>query len=233
MKTSILPTAIILFALIAGACAPLTRFERRSKTSVSFYAGANVGGITENTNMSVVPGAEAPPEAIVDAFTGATHTGVHAGVHVGRRLGRMELETGLDYMYNYQSFNYIDAGNFFMGQRNLDVSQLMIPVTLNIPLLNSLLPTSDMKIRIGYLGQVNLVTIADMGILPEYSVNDWSGGLTAGLAAYPVHFGNGSQLGFYLDAYRGSQIYEDYYNQADFEMPGSSFIKMGITYKFK
>jgi hypothetical protein len=233
MKQNIVHFAAILLLLVAGACAPLSRFESRSKTSISIYAGANVGGITENTDMTVVPGAEAPPEAIVDAFSGATHTGVHAGVHVARRLGRMELETGLDYMYNYQSFNYIDAGNFYIGQRNLDVSQLMIPVTLNIPLLYSLLPSSDLRLKIGYLGQVNLVTVANTGILPDYSVNGWSGGLTAGLAAYPVHFGNGSKLGFYLDAYRGSQIYEDYYNQAGFEMPGSSFIKMGITYKFK
>lgn len=233
MQTNIFPFATILLLLFAGACAPLSEFESRSKTTVSIYAGANVGGITENTDMSVVPGAVAPPEAIVDAFTGATHTGVNAGVHVARRLGRFELESGLDYMYNYQSFNYIDAGNFYMGQRNLDVSQLMIPATVNIPLLHSLLPSLDFRFKIGYMGQVNMVKVADMGILPDYSVKGWSGGLTAGLSAYPVHFGNGSQLGLYLDVYRGSQVYEDYYNQSDFEMPGSSYVKMGLTYKFK
>ena len=136
-------------------------------------------------------------------------------------------------MYNLQSFNYIDAGNFYIGQRNLDVSQLMIPVTLNLPLLHSILPSSDLRFKIGGLGQLNLVTLTDMGILPEYSINGWSGGLTAGLSAYPVHFGNGSQLGFYIDVYRGSQIYADYYNQASFEMPGSSFVKLGLTYKFR
>jgi hypothetical protein len=233
MKQKIFQLATILLLLAAGSCAPLSEFGSRSKTTLSIHAGANVGGITENTDMSVVPGAMAPPEAIVDAFTGATHTGIHAGMHVSRSLGRLELETGLDYMYNYQSFNYIDAGNFYMGQRNLDVSQLMIPVTVNLPLLNSILPSSDLRFKIGGLGQLNLVTVADMGILPEYTINGWSGGLTAGLSAYPVHFGNGSQLGFYIDVYRGSQIYEDLYNQADYEMPGSSYLKMGLTYKFR
>lgn len=233
MKTNIFLFTITLLLFIAGACAPLSEFESRSKTTFSIYAGANVGGITENTDISVVPDAQAPPEAIVDAFTGATHTGVNAGFHVSRRLGRLELESGLDYMYNYQSFNYIDAGNFYMGQRNLDVSQLMIPATLNIPLLHSLLPATDLRFKLGYLGQINMVKVDDMGILPDYSLNGWSGGLTAGLSAYPFHFGNGSQLGMYLDVYRGSRIYEDYYNQPEFEMPGSSFVKMGLTYKFK
>ena len=54
-----------------------------------------------------------------------------------------------------------------------------------------------------------------------------------GISAYPVRFGNGSKLGFYVDAYRGSQIYEDYYNQKVFETPGSNFVKGGIRYRFK
>ncbi len=233
MDTKIRINLLILITLFAGACAPLSEFESRRKTTVSIYAGANVGGITENTDMSLVPDAVAPPEAIVDVFTGATRTGAHAGVHVARRFGRLELETGLDFMYNYQSLNYIDAGNFYIGQRTLDVSQVMIPATLNLQLFNSLLPTSDLRFKIGYLGQVNMVKVADFGVLPEYSIHGWSNGLTAGFSAYPVHFGNGSNLGLYMDVYRGSQIYEDYYNQAEFEMPGSSFVKMGITLKFK
>lgn len=58
------------------------------------------------------------------------------------------------------------------------------------------------------------------------------GGLL-GISAYPVRFGNGSKLGIYIDVYRGSQIYEDYYNQKVFETPGSSFVKGGIWYRFK
>lgn len=54
-----------------------------------------------------------------------------------------------------------------------------------------------------------------------------------GISAYPVRFGNGSKLGFYVDAYRGSQIYEDYYNQKVFETPGSNFVKGGIRCRLK
>lgn len=233
MKTNILPFVTILFVLVAGSCAPVTQIETGHKTRVSLYAGANKGGITENTDMSVVPDAVAPPEAIVDAFTGATSTGYNAGVHVSRKIRRLEIETGVDYMYNYQSFNYIDAGNFYMGQRDLDVSQFMVPVTLNIPFMNFLLPSSGLMIKLGYVGQLNLVTVQDMGILPDYSLRRSTGGLTLGITAYPFRFHDGSRLGFYLDAYRGSQVYEDFYNLPVYEMPGSSYVKCGITYKFR
>ncbi len=233
MKTRIFYPIVIFLFILSHSCASLEQFSDGRATRFSVHAGVNSGGITENTDMSVVPGAAAPPEAIVDAFSGSTTTGYHIGGRVTQRVRRLELETGLDYMVNHQSFNYIDAGNYYMGQRDLEVTQFMIPVTLNIPVLNLLVPASDLRLRVGYMGQVNRVTTMDMGILPGYSIHDWSGGLTLGITAYPFHFNNGSQLGFYLDAYRGGQVYEDFYNQPSFEMPGSSFGKLGITYKFR
>ena len=85
-----------------------------------------------------------------------------------------------------------------------------------------------------YLGdeEGNDVLLPNKYILPEYEINKWSNGALFGISAYPVKFSNGSKLGFYLDAYRGSQIYEDYYNLKSFEMPGSSFIKYGVRYRF-
>jgi len=183
-------------------------------------------------DMKVVPGAEAPPEATVDAFTGATKGGFNAGIHVNIPLKRNEIETGADYMYNHQTFTYVDAGNMYIGVRELKVSQVMFPFTYNFVLFRKLLPNASIQLKIGYLGQLNFVSTSSTGILPNYTINRWSNGATFGISALPVQFNSGSKLGFYIDGYRGTQVYEDFYNQTSFEMPGSSFVKFGIKYQF-
>ncbi|TVQ19555.1 MAG: hypothetical protein EA361_00665 [Bacteroidetes bacterium] len=64
-----------------------------------------------------------------------------------------------------------------------------------------------------------------------YTMNRWSNGGTLGISAYPVMFNNGSKLGFYFDAYRGSRIYTDFFNQKEFDIPASGFMKFGLSYK--
>ena len=182
--------------------------------------------------MSEVPGIEVPPEATADAFTGATKTGFNAGVHLNKSLKKNQIETGIDYMFNHQTFKYIDAGNMYVGVRDLNVSQFMFPLTYNFVLFRKLLPDAEIQMKVGYTGQLNFVSASSTGILPEYSISRWSNGVTFGISAFPVHFNSGCKLGFYVDAYRGTQIYEDYYNQTSFEIPGSSFIKFGMKYQF-
>ena len=220
--------SLVLF----DSCSVPNQLSSDKKIRISLLAGSNIGGITENTDMTVVPGAEAPPEATVDAFTGATKGGFNAGIHTNMPLKRNEIETGVDYMYNHQTFTYADAGNMYIGVRELKVSQLMFPVTYNFVLFRKLLPNASIQLKIGYLGQLNFVSTSSTGILPDYSINRWSNGVTFGMSAFPFQFNTGCKLGIYLDAYRGTQIYEDYYNQTSFEMPGSSFIKFGLKYQF-
>lgn len=195
--------------------------------------GSNLGGITENTDMNVVPGVQVPEEATVDAFSGATtKLGFNAGLHLNHRLKNNQVETGLDYMYNHQTFNYIDAGNMYVGVRELYVSQVMLPVTYNFGLFKKQLSKAEIQIKAGLIGQVNFISTSDTGILPDYSVIPFSVGPTLGFSAFPLCFDNGKKLGIYIDIYRGSQIYEDFYNQASFEIPGSSFAKFGLKYQF-
>lgn len=217
------------FLLIISACAVTDKNHQGVKFCVQ--AGANKGGITENTDMTVVPGAEVPPEATVDAFSGATHTGINAGIHVNKPLKYNQAESGIDYMYNQQTFTYVDAGNRYIGVREFKVSQIMIPLTYNFVLFRKLAPKADIQIKLGYTGQLNFVSVSSTGILPDYTIKPWSNGVTFGFSAFPVQFKNGNKLGFYLDAYRGTQVYEDYYNQTSFDMPGSSFIKFGLKYQ--
>jgi len=224
----LLGASLVLF----DSCSVSNQPSSEKKIRISLLAGSNIGGITENTDMTVVPGAEAPPEATVDAFSGATHTGINIGIHVNKPLKYNQLESGIDYMFNQQTFNYIDAGNRYIGVRELKVSQIMFPFTYNIVLFRKLLPNASIQLKIGYLGQLNFISGSSTGILPDYSINRWSNGATFGISAFPVQFNNGSKLGFYIDGYRGTQVYEDFYNQTSFEMPGSSFVKFGIKYQF-
>ena len=159
--------------------------------------------------------------------------GVNVGMHINKPLKYGEIESGLDYIYNFQTFTYADQENMYIGTRDLSEHQFMIPLTYNFGLFEKGLPDAEIQLKIGYLGQVNFVSCKGTGILPDYSFNRFSNGGIFGISAYPFSFSNGSKLGFYLDVYRGTQIYKDYYNQECFEMPGSSFVKGRLKYRFK
>lgn len=217
--------------LIISSCSLTDKSNRGFKISVQ--AGLNKGGITENTDLKVVPNAEPAGDAKIDAYTGATRISVNAGMHVNKPLKYGEIEFGLDYMQNNQTFTYADQNNMYNGVRKLSVNQVMIPLTYNFVLFKKFLPLAEIQLKLGYMVQVNFVSTNGTGILPEYSINKWSNGAVFGISVYPFKFGNGSKLGIYIDAYRGSQVYLDYYNQKSFKMPGSSFVKGGLRYRFK
>lgn len=231
MKT--IPMALLLTAslVLFNSCLVSNQLSSEKKVKFSFLAGFNIGGITENTDMKVVPGVKVPPEATVDAFSGATYPGINAGIHTNFPLKRNEIETGADYMYNHQTFTYIDAGNKYIGVRELHVSQLMLPVTYNLGLFNKQLPEAELQVKVGLIGQVNFISGKATGILPDYSVVPLSAGPTLGVSVLPFHFRNGDKLGIYCEIYRGSQIYKDFYNQPEYEMPGSSFVRFGLKYQ--
>ena len=220
---------IIIVALALNGCSVTEKSQRAIKYSLQ--AGINKGGITENTDLSVLP--SPLDENDVDAYSGATRTGVNVSVHANKPLKYGEIESGLGYMYNYQTFSFNDQENMFVGVRNLNVNQIMLPLTYNFNILKKSLSETELQVKFGFIGQFNFIKILDTGVLPDYSINAYTGGALCGISAYPVKFANGSKLGFYIDAYRGSQIYEDYYNQVSFEMPGSSFVKGGIRYRFR
>ena len=229
MKKLILTILASLCLIAINSCSTSRQTNTDRSLKFSVQAGANKGGITENTDMTVVPGAE----TTVDAFSGATNYGINTGIHISKPLKYNQVESGIEYMYNSQTFTYNDAANNYSGLRELKVSQIMIPLTYNFVLFRNLLPDADIQLKLGYAGQLNFVSESGTGTLPDYSVKPWSNGATFGISAFPVQFKNGSKLGFYFDAYRGTQVYEDFYNQKSFEMPGSSFMKFGFKYQLK
>ena len=229
MKNLSISIFLSLCFIIISSCSTSQDTPRNNSLRFSIQAGSNKGGITENTDITEVPGAETS----ADAFSGATNYGFNAGIHVNKPLRFNQVESGVDYMYNSQTFTYNDAVNNFSGVRELKVSQIMIPLTYNFVLFRNLFPNADIQLKLGYTGQINFVSESSNGTLPDFTIKPLSNGATLGISAFPVQFKNGSKLGFYFDGYRGTQVYEDCYNQTSFKMPGSSFIKLGLKYQLK
>lgn len=214
-------------------CASLNKLSNSEnekwKPEFRVLAGINQGGIIENTDLSEIEGIK------IDAFTGATtKLGYNAGVHTLLPVFKNNVEIGVDYMHNNQTFKFNDNVNSYFGSRALATNQVLIPFTYNIGVLRKKHTEGLFQIKLGYVLQFNSYNISEWGTnLPEYSTNNFSNGITMGIATTPFKFKNGNSIGLYLDAYRGSQIYDDFYNQSTFEMPGSSYFKTGLIYHFK
>ncbi|MFW6370392.1 MAG: hypothetical protein ACOC10_04215, partial [Bacteroidota bacterium] len=173
-KIYLLPGFLLFFLL--ASCGVVNELH------YSVQGGINSGGITENTNLTELPG----DPVQVDAFTGATQPGFNVGMRATKKFEATHLETGIDYMLNSQHLKYNDALNSFSGNRELIVSQMMVPLTWNILFLKKHLPRQEFRIKIGVIGQYNLLKVNDTGQLPNYSVNPVSAGATLGFAVYPV-----------------------------------------------
>lgn len=227
MKNSI-PFLFLTGALLLSCkSSSITEDERLKELKFRVTAGLNKGGVTENTDF------DKTPEIPIDAFSGATKTGFSFGAHAVKPMGRNAIEGGLDYMYNNQTFTYNDAANGNIGNRKIGVSQFMIPLTYNIDLFRKNSQKGLFQFKVGLLGQFNLLNVKNSGIsIPPYSYNNYSFGFTMGVATNPFKIKNGAELGFYIDGYRGTKIFNDYYNRSIYEMPGSSFMRLGIIYQF-
>jgi hypothetical protein len=227
IKNLLRATILLVFC---GACSTpkaTTDVERTNKFTYSLQAGFNKGGMTENTNMADIPGAG------IDAFSGATRSGFNAGARVSYPIKSFALEAGLDFMNNGQTFTWNDPISGYAGSRDFSTNQLMIPTTINIGVFKKSYKDGLVQFKLGHLLQYNLVSVKnESGLLPDYAIKKWSNGFTFGIATTPFQLSNGARLGLFLEAYRGSQIFEDQYNLSSFEMPGSSFAKFGVIYKF-
>ena len=228
MQRRIITTGVITaFLLMSCASQQAIQDDQKWSPIIRIQAGANKGGIVENTDMTVIDNAG------VDAFSGATRRGVNASGKVMLPLRRNFVETGIDLMHNRQTFTYNDATNGFMGKRRLGVTQFMLPLTYSIGFFRENHPEGLFQFKFGYSAQFNLFSVSDgSGTMPGYSTSSFSNGATIGFSTTPFRFDNGARLGLFVDGYRGTRAYEDFYNRAEFEIPGTSFIKYGIIYQF-
>jgi hypothetical protein len=86
MKKTAIITIWILSFLMINSCLATRQSATDQNLKLSIQGGANLGGITENTDMNVVPNVRIPAESTVDAFSGATRLGYNIGVHANNRI---------------------------------------------------------------------------------------------------------------------------------------------------
>ena len=230
MKTNFFSFLTVLICITACTTIfPLSPEKTVWKPSMQLQAGINNGGIVENTDFT------SKPNVPIDALTGATkRVGFNLGAHILLPIKKNAIETGIDYMYNGQSFTFNDQTYNYLAIRQIAISQLMLPITFNIGLFRIKENKPLFYLKVGYVFQYNLLNVTDNGQqLPAYTYIHWSNGPTLGISTTPFQLKNGASIGIYMDAYRGSKIYDDIYNSNDYKMPGSSYFKLGLIYKFK
>jgi hypothetical protein len=228
MKTQTLFLIALVVLTSCSSSRKVSEGYQNRKVKFGVEAGVNSGGIVENTNLSKVEGTP------VDGFTGATRTGFHAGGHATLPVGRNDLQAGINYMYSPQKFTYNDAAHGYYGTRKISLSQLIVPVTYNVNLFKRSLNPGTISLKFGGTIEYNLPSISDEGSnLTEYSIKKLSGGVTLGISTLPFKFNDNSRLGISFDLYKGTQIFDDFYNRPEYEMPTSSYLKFSVIYQLK
>jgi hypothetical protein len=212
--------------LLLSGCSSSGHLEKASP-SFKAYLGASHGGIIENTDLSLLE--SSPP----DAYSGATKVGFNAGIHYEYPLQHISLETGIDGFLNSQTLSYQDDFAGFHGTRDLMVSQLRIPVILNLSFLKKKQENGIIQLRLGLSPGFCFYGVDDHSeTLPSYDKHVFTIGPLLGTDIIPLRFENGSELGISLELFRSIQeVYTDYYQLG--ETPGLSYLKFGLVYRFK
>jgi len=244
MKTTLILASLLLLILFSIACAitesTIDEELKSRKVRFRFHGGINHGGIVENTDLSKVETkqfADSYWKYEVDAYSSATRAGFNDGAHWLLPVKKDNIEVGIDYMNSSQTFRYMNVKNeAYLGRRSIRISQFNFPLTYNISLFKQKFTKEHYLIELKFGGviQYNRFTIRDYSnnFDNDYTTRPFSGGITFGIATTPIIMERGSKLGFYLDLYRGTQIYEDRFNPKSLELTGSSYIKTGVICQF-
>ncbi len=200
-----------LFVLLSG-CAAI-------ETTYDIQAGANWGGIIENSD--------------IDAVSGATRASANIGIHpVFDIRGRM-VETGIDFLNYNQSFTYMDITENYDGKRDFRYGELRLPLTYNIQFFRDENNRGRLLLKLGLSGGYRIYeNIEDSGTVPDYTFNRFSLGPVFGLSSTPLKISDRLDMGFYFDFMRGTKIYDDFYISPEL-MGNISNIKFGVVLKVK
>lgn len=206
----------------------LSKDNQKREIRFGVEAGANKGGIVENTDMSYIVGAS------VDAFSGATRIGGHIGAHATLPVDRNDVQVSMGYMYSPQTFTYHDETNGFSGTRKIGLSQFILPITYNVNLFKNSFPAGTICLKFGGALEYNLASVKDNGShLPGYTIRPFTGGVALGISTLALKFKDNSRIGLSFDVYKGTQIFDDLYNRKEYKMPTSSYMKLSLIYQFK
>ena len=197
-----------------------------SHVSVSILAGSAAGGLVDNRKLLGETAA-----ADLDAITGATKSTLGVGVHTEIPVGKIYIESGIDYLGFNQSFSFDHTREDVFASKSLTFHQLRAPLTINFHLLPRRENRPRLILRAGVsAGYTFHKSIIETGVQPDYEFYNWDIGPTLGATYFPVILKNGQPLGFFLDVYRGSRIFDDIYHQEK-GVGAQSYFKLGLVYQ--
>jgi len=222
---STIKNIMIISILLLSACSGSKEMQKATP-SLKAYLGGTHGGIIENTELSLIEASEP------DAYSGATRVGIQGGGHYEYPLKAISLESGLDIFINGQTFTYQDDFAGFQGTRDLLVSQLRIPLEVNLRLLREKQEDGMIQLKLGLSPGFCFYSVEDQGgPLPDYEKDMFTIGPLLGAEITPLKFENGTSLGASVEVFRSFQkVYSDYYQLG--ETPGLSYLKFGLVYRF-
>ncbi len=156
-------------------------------------------------------------------------TNYNAGIHTEINLKGHLIETGLDYISFDQTVEYKLPSLSVAGNRDFSFHQLRLPLTYNLLLFKNRQNRPRLILKAGMpVGYTFIESVTENGNIPDYKFTNWDYGPTLGASIYPLQLKQNYRVGFYLDLYRGSRIYEDIYHKSEV-IGGHSYMKYGIS----
>lgn len=221
MKTTLhfLLVVILLFQFSCSTPEQATRSLSEEENYICWSArgGINTGGFVDN---------EVP-----DAVSGATLTNFTLGIHPDITTSGKTFETGLDLIGYRQNFEYDDPANEYFGKRSFDYYELRLPLTYNFRFFKNLSNCDFFYLKIGIsTGYIINKNVTEQGILPAYDLKPFSIGPALGVAFSPLGISRRFKLGVFIDLYRGSKVYKDFYNNSR-ENGNTTYLSAGLLLK--
>ncbi len=214
-----------MMLILALTSCSVTKKTTKPPPSFRINAGIQKGGIIANTDFTTLE--NTPP----DGFTGANSKGIHAAIHYEYFTSFVSFETGLDLLWNKQTFNYSDIGNNYVGVRQLFTTQFRVPLFVNMRFLKGKNPEGMMKFKLGISPGLSMINqLSAEGSLPDYSTSSFSLGPAMAIELSPFRINEKYNPGLYFGLFRSAQaVYNDFYQVGD--MPALSYMTFGITWK--
>ncbi|MBN1340447.1 MAG: outer membrane beta-barrel protein [Bacteroidales bacterium] len=191
--------------------------NKNNYTCWTIRTGVNTGGFVDNQET--------------DAVSGATYAGYSFGLHPEICISGKTIETGIDLHEYGQTLTYSDPVNEFIGERALTYQELRLPLTYNFRFFKNLSNCDFFYLKIGLAtGYLIHKNVDEEGLLPEYEMKKFSLGPTLGVSFSPFRISPGFTIGGFVDLYRGSKVYKDFYNNSR-ETGNTSCLTAGLLLK--
>lgn len=193
----------------------------------SFLLGINGGGMVENSELKGLKGATG-----ADAITGATKLQITVGVHRNFKILGQWFETGFDFLDFDHSIDYNLPSFHRHGSIRFSFQQIRLPIRYKLQIYNNQYTEKNVTVNFGLsFGYSLFKEEHSTGNMPHYSIRQTDWGPSLGLVIFPFSSTYLKNGGFFVDAYRGSQIFDDPFHKAS-GVGNNSYLKFGFIARY-